>query len=85
MYLYIYISPSINGDDLLSHNYTHKNVRFLKIIQTLSCWYSLDRSHIVLSHAYPYNRVSVIFFKAFLHHFLLPKLASSIKVNDTIL
>ena len=34
---------------------------FLKIIQTLSCWYSLDGSCWVLSYEYPYVRVSVIF------------------------
>ena len=37
---------------------------------TLSCWYSLDSSHCVLSGEYPYTRVSF-----FLHHFLLAKLA----------
>ena len=33
----------------------------LKNISTLSCWYSLDSSHRVLSDEYPYARVSVIF------------------------
>ena len=36
--------------------------RFLKTIQTLSCWYSLDRSRRVLSDEYPFARVSVIFY-----------------------
>ena len=35
--------------------------RFLKIIQTPSCWYSLDSSHWVLSYEYPFARVSIIF------------------------
>ena len=35
--------------------------RFLKTILTLSCWYSLESSHWVLSDEYPYARVSVIF------------------------
>ena len=43
--------------------------RFLKTILTLSCWYSLDSSHLVLSDEYPYTRVSVIF--------VLAKLATS--------
>ena len=34
---------------------------FLKTIQTLSCWYSLDSSRGVLSDEYPFARVSVIF------------------------
>ena len=33
----------------------------LKIIETLSCWYSLDSSWWVLSDEYPSARVSVIF------------------------
>ena len=33
----------------------------LKTIQTLSCWYSLDSSHWVLSDEYSFARVSVIF------------------------
>ena len=35
--------------------------RFLKIIETLSCWYSLESSHRVLSYEYPFAWVSVIF------------------------
>ena len=35
--------------------------RFLKTIQTLSCWYSLEISRRVLSDEYPFARVSVIF------------------------
>ena len=35
--------------------------RFLKTIQTLSCWYSLESSHGALSDVYPFARVSVIF------------------------
>ena len=34
---------------------------FLKIIQTMSCWYSLDSPHWVLSDEYPDARVSTIF------------------------
>ena len=34
---------------------------FLKTIQTLSCWYSLERSRGVLSDEYPFAKVSVIF------------------------
>ena len=33
---------------------------FLKIIKTLSCWYSLESSWWVLSDEYPFARVSVI-------------------------
>ena len=55
--------------------------RFLKNICTLSCWYSLDSSHRVLSDEYPYARVSVIS-SGFVHHLVSAKLAtSSIKVN----
>ena len=50
--------------------------RFLKIILTLSCWYSLDSSLRVLSDEYPFARVSVIF-QFFLHYFVLAKLATS--------
>ena len=35
--------------------------RLLKTILTLSCWYSLDSSHWVLSYEYPFARVSIIF------------------------
>ena len=40
---------------------------FLKNIQTLSCWYSLDSSRWVLSNEYPFVRVSIIirFFASF--------------------
>ena len=59
--------------------------RFLKTIETLSCWYSLESSHWVLSDEYPFARVSVIF-QFFLHHFVLAKLAtSSIRVNAFML
>ena len=34
--------------------------RFLKTIQTLSCWYSLENSCRALSDEYPFARVSVI-------------------------
>ena len=33
----------------------------LKIILTLSFWYSLDSSHRILSDEYPFARVSVLF------------------------
>ena len=39
--------------------------RFLKTIETLSCWYSLDSSRQVLSDEYPFTRVSIIFFMFF--------------------
>ena len=35
--------------------------RFLKIILTLSCWYSFDSTCWVLSDDYPHSRVLVIF------------------------
>ena len=55
--------------------------RFLKTILTLSCWYSLESSHWVLSDEYPFARVSVIF-QVFSHNFVLVKLAfSSIRVK----
>ena len=57
--------------------------RFLKTIQTLSCWYSLDSSRWVLSvsNEYPCARVTNIF-QGFSHRFILAKLAtSSIRVN----
>ena len=54
---------------------------FLKNIESLSCWYSLDSSHWVLSDEYPFARVSVII-QVFLHNFVLAKLAiSSIRVK----
>ena len=34
---------------------------FLKIIETLPCWYPLESSRWVLSDEYPFARVSVIF------------------------
>ena len=42
-----------------------KKQKSLKTIQTLSCWYSFESSHWVLSDEYPFARVSVIF-----QHFL---------------
>ena len=50
--------------------------RFLKTIQTLSCWYSLESSRRALSDEYPFARVSVILL-GFLHYFVLVELASS--------
>ena len=38
-----------------------KKQKIMKIILTLSCWYSLERSRWVLSDEYPFARVSVIF------------------------
>ena len=53
----------------------------LKTMPTLSCWYSLESCHWVLSDEYPFARVS-FFFHVFFHHFILAKLAtSSIRVN----
>ena len=58
--------------------------RFLKTIQTLSCWYSLDSSRWELSDEYPWARISVVV-HCFLHHFLLDKFAtSSIRVKENI-
>ena len=55
--------------------------RFLNNICTLSCWYSLDSSHRVLSDECTYARVSVIS-PGFVHQLVLAKLAtSSIKVK----
>ena len=42
----------------------------------MSCWYSLDSSHQVLSDEYPCARISIIF-QIFLHYFVLAKLATS--------
>ena len=56
----------------------------LKIIKTLSCWYSLESSRWVLSDEYPFTRVSITF--QVLHYFVLAKLAtSSIRVNHSCL
>ena len=53
----------------------------LKTMPTLSCWYSLESPHRVLSDEYPFARVSVIF-HVFFHHLVLAKLAtSSIRVK----
>ena len=53
---------------------------FLKTIQTLSCWYSLDSSCWALSDEYPCARVSII--SVFLPHLILGTLATnSIRVN----
>ena len=38
-----------------------KTQRFLKTLKTMSCWYSLDSIHWVLSDEYPLARVAVIF------------------------
>ena len=43
------------------HPKSTRKQRSLKTIYTLSYWYSLDSSHWVLSHEYPFTRVSVIF------------------------
>ena len=48
---------------------------FLQTNQTLSCWYSFESSHWVLSHEYPYFGV----FSWCLHYFLLANLATSSK------
>ena len=50
--------------------------RFLKTIRTLSCWYSLESSLLVLSDEYPFARVSVIF-QLFPHQFVFTKFATS--------
>ena len=52
------VSPSNDEDTFTKSTRTQS---FSKIIQTLSCWYSLDSSRWVLSDEYPYARVSVIF------------------------
>ena len=58
-------SPGKNGLTLpmlklLIYVQRTRKQRFLKTIRTLSCWYSLDSSHWVLSDEYQYARVSVI-------------------------
>ena len=50
--------------------------KLLKTIQTLSCWYSLERSRRVLSDEYPFARFSVIF-QVFSHDFVLAKSVTS--------
>ena len=52
--------------------------KILKIISILSCWYSLESPHWVLSDEYPFARVSVIF-QLFSHYFVMAKLATSIE------
>ena len=60
--------------------YTRTQI-FLKTIETLSCWYSLESSRRVLSYEYPFAQVSIIF-SGFLHTYILANLAaSSIRVN----
>ena len=49
--------PNVKGTFVQST----KMQRFLKTIQTLSCWYSLESSRWVLSDEYPFARVSIIF------------------------
>ena len=53
-----------------------QSTRIQRFLITLSCWYLLESSHLVLSDEYPYARVSVIF-QFFSHHFVLAKLATS--------
>ena len=53
----------------------HKVQRFLKSIETLSCWYLLDSSRWVLLNEYPFARVSV----SFLYNFVFVKFTSSSK------
>ena len=72
------INPSNAEPTFVKSTRTQKS---LKIIETLSCWYSLDSSRGVLSDEYPFSRVSVIF-QVFCIHFAMAKLApSSIRVN----
>ena len=74
------LNPSNAGTTLAQSTRTQT---FLKIIKTLSCWYSLDSSRWVLSDEYPFARVSVIF-QIFWHYFVLAKLAiGSIRVKNT--
>ena len=62
----------------LSHQ--QQKAKIFETILTLSCWYSLDSSREVLSDEYQFVWDSVIF-QGFLHHFVLPKLASS-RIRD---
>ena len=63
-----------------------RKLKFLRTIQTLSCWYPLESSRQVLSDEYPFARFSVIFQLLFFHRFALAKLVtSSIQVNAFLL
>ena len=48
--------------------------RFLKIIETLSCWYSLDSSHWVLLYEYPFARC-FSYFSSFLASFCIGQIS----------
>ena len=57
--------------------------RFLKIILTMSCCYSLECSHWLLSYEYPHT-LGFSHFSVLLHHLVLAKLAtSSIRVKHS--
>ena len=53
-----YLNPSRRWNTFVQST---RMQRFLETIQTLSCWYSLDSSHRVLSYEFQFVRVSVIF------------------------
>ena len=61
---------------LLSSN-AQKKQNIMKIILTLSCWYSLGSSHWALLDEYPCARVSVIFQLFLFASFCIVKLSTS--------
>ena len=78
-YMVIGINPS-NAETTLVKN--TKTQRFLKNFLTLSCWYSLDSSHWILSRWAPICH-GFSKFSMFSHHFELAKSAtSSIRVDS---
>ena len=58
--------------------------RYMKNILTLSCWYSLDSSSLVLSDEYPCARISVIFqvFSIILYWLNSPTAALGLDINS---
>ena len=67
---------------LYSSKVHYRMQRFLKTIETLSCWYSLESSHRVLPDEAPEFQY---FIHLVLHHFVMAKLAnSSQRVNHVL-
>ena len=76
---FLKLNPSNAEATFLRCTRTQKS---LKTILILSCWYSLESSHWVLSDEYPFARVGFCDFSGFLHYFVFVELASSsIRVN----
>ena len=77
LYLHITISKDFNHSNaeaaFVQRTMTQ---RFLKTIWTLSCWYSLNSSHWVLTDEYPCARIELISLYI-LQHFVLTKLATT--------